>query len=131
MAFKLLNWAYFSRKYNEIVENNKRWYLFRDVAIEFLFADKRNFLCVFRNKKERQAVLQRIAGKIDPNTMKQSALGNFLLDTMQKAIDKAGTELDAVTRRWQTREISNVGFPLLKSDRVADASIHSLPICKS
>jgi hypothetical protein len=120
-----------SRKYNEIVENNRRWYLFRDVAIEFLFADKRNFLCVFKNKKERQAVLQRIAGKNDPNAMKQSALGNFLLDTMQKAIDKAGTELDAVTRRWQTREISNVGCLLVELVRVAERPSHSSPTCKS
>lgn len=96
------------RKYNEIIESNKRWYLFRDVAIEFMFADKRNFLCVLKNKRERQAVLQRITGKIDPNAIKQSALGNFLLDTMQKAIDKAGTELDEATQRWQHREISNV-----------------------
>jgi hypothetical protein len=96
------------RKYSEIVESNKRWYLFRDVAVEFLFADKRNFLCVLKNKKERQAVLQRINGKIDPNAIKQSALGSFLLDTMQKAIDKAGTEIDEATHRWQHREISNV-----------------------
>ncbi|GHJ86512.1 hypothetical protein NliqN6_2914 [Naganishia liquefaciens] len=97
-------------KYNEIVESNKRWYLFRDVAIEFMFADKRNFLCVLKNKRERQAVLQRIAGKIDPNAIKQSALGNFLLDTMQKAIDKAGTQLDEATQRWQHREISNFAY---------------------
>jgi hypothetical protein len=101
------------------------------VAIEFLFVDKRNFLCVFKNKKERQAVLQRIAAKNDPNTMKQSALGNFLLDTMQKAIDKAGTELDAVTRRWQTREISNVGCLLVELVRVAERHFHSSPTCKS
>lgn len=73
-----------------------------------MFADKRNFLCVLKNKKERQAVLQRITGKTDSNAIKQSALGNFLLDTMQKAIDKAGTEVDDATQRWQHREISNV-----------------------
>jgi hypothetical protein len=112
------------------VENNKRWYLFRDVAIEFMFADKRNFLCVLKNKKERQAVLQRIAGKVDPNTMKQSVLGNFLLDTMQKAIDKAGTELDGVTRRWQTREISNVGCLWIEYVRLSNRPFNSLPTCK-
>ncbi|KAJ9116880.1 hypothetical protein QFC22_004537 [Naganishia vaughanmartiniae] len=96
--------------YAEIVESNKRWYLFRDVAIEFLFADKRNFLCVLRNKKERQAVLQRISGKNDPNAIKQTALGTFLLDTVQRAMEKAGNELDSVTRRWQTREISNFAY---------------------
>ncbi|KAJ9113849.1 hypothetical protein QFC19_000042 [Naganishia cerealis] len=99
-----------SWNYNEIVESHKRWYLFRDVAIEFLFADKRNFLCVLRNKKERQTVLQRISGKNDPNAIKQSALGTFLLDTVQKAMVKAGSELDSLTRRWQTREISNFAY---------------------
>lgn len=61
-----------------------------------------------RNKKERQTVLQRISGKNDPNAIKQTALGTFLLDTVQKAMEKAGNELDSVTRRWQAREISNV-----------------------
>lgn len=107
-VLNLIESTIFHRKYSEIVESNKRWYLFRDVAVEFLFADKRNFLCVLKNKKERQAVLQRINGKIDPNAIKQSALGSFLLDTMQKAIDKAGTEIDDATHRWQQREISNV-----------------------
>lgn len=96
------------RTYAEVVETNKRSFLFRDVAIEFFFADKRNFLVVFRNKKERQAALHRLGSKNDPNTMKQSAIGNLILDTVAKAIDRASLELDGYTRQWQNRQLSNV-----------------------
>ncbi len=96
------------RSYTSIVETSKRSFLFRDVALELFFSDKRNFLCVFRTKKERQNVLQRLANKTDPNAMNKSALGNFVLDTVSKALDKMAHELENVTKRWQQREISNV-----------------------
>jgi hypothetical protein len=98
------------RAYPEVVETNKRSFLFRDVAIEFFLADKRNFLCVFRNKKERQAALHKLSSKKDPNAMKQSAIGNLIMDTVAKAIDKASLQLDGYTRQWQNRQISNVSL---------------------
>lgn len=108
MADQVCDPADHLRTYAEVVESNKRSFLFRDVAIEFFFADKRNFLVVFRNKKERQAALHRLGSKNDPNTMKQSAIGNLILDTVAKAIDRASLELDGYTRQWQNRQLSNV-----------------------
>jgi hypothetical protein len=40
--------------------------------------------------------------------MNKSAIGNFVLDTVSKALDKMTHELESVTKRWQQREISNV-----------------------
>lgn len=96
--------------FNEIVEHNKRSFLFRDVALEFFFADKRNFLCVFRTKRERQNLLIKLAAKRDPNAIKQSVIGNFVLDTVARAMEKVGHELENVTSRWQRREISNFAY---------------------
>lgn len=118
------------RSYDEIVENNKRAFLFRDVAwvhlhvpfvssisastdryfrLELYFSDKRNFLIVFKDKKERQAVVQRLQYKNDArDTISRSVIGNFVLDQVSRAMDKAEQQLEAMTRRWQNREISNV-----------------------
>lgn len=96
--------------YNEVVEYNKRSFLFRDVALEFFFSDKRNFLCVFKSKRDRQNLLIKLASKNDPNAMKQSIIGTFVLDTVARAIDKVGHELENVTMRWQRREISNFAY---------------------
>lgn len=100
------------RAYNEIVESNKRAFLFRDVALELYFSDKRNFLIVFKDKRERQIVVQRLSYKNDArDAITKSVIGNFVLDTMSKAIDKSEQQLEAMTRKWQTREISNVRLP--------------------
>lgn len=93
------------------MEQNKRSFLFRDVAIEFSFADKRNFLCVFGSKKERQAALHKLATKSDTSAMKQSALGHLILDTVAKAIDQPALELLGYTEQWQARKLSNVSVP--------------------
>ncbi|WVQ96281.1 hypothetical protein IAU59_003385 [Kwoniella sp. CBS 9459] len=97
--------------YNEIVENNKRAFLFRDVALELYFSDKRNFLIVFRDKKERQAVVQKIGSKNDHrDAISRSVIGNFVVDTVAKAMDRSEQQLEALMRKWQTREISNFAY---------------------
>jgi hypothetical protein len=42
--------------------------------------------------------------------MKQSAIGNLILDTVAKAIDKASLDLDVFTRQWQNRQLSNFAY---------------------
>ncbi|WVQ84943.1 hypothetical protein IAT38_007106 [Cryptococcus sp. DSM 104549] len=97
--------------YNEIVENNKRAFLFRDVALELYFSDKRNFLVVFRDKRERQSVVQRISSKNDyRDAISRSIIGNFVLDTVAKAMDRSELQLEALMRKWQNREISNFAY---------------------
>jgi hypothetical protein len=77
--------------------------------LELYFSDKRNFLIVFKDKKERQAVVQRLQYKNDArDTISRSVIGNFVLDQVSRAMDKAEQQLEAMTRRWQNREISNV-----------------------
>ncbi|WWC96475.1 hypothetical protein V866_003343 [Kwoniella sp. B9012] len=97
--------------YNEIVENNKRAFLFRDVALELYFSDKRNFLIVFQDKKERQAVVQKIGSKNDHrDAISRSVIGNFVVDTVAKAMDRSEQQLEALMRKWQNREISNFAY---------------------
>ncbi|WVQ73417.1 hypothetical protein IAR50_002989 [Cryptococcus sp. DSM 104548] len=97
--------------YNDIIENNKRAFLFRDVALELYFSDKRNFLLVFRDKKERQAVVQKIGTKNDNrDAISKSIIGNFVLDTVAKAMDRNEQQLEALQRKWQSREISNFAY---------------------
>ncbi|WVR06613.1 hypothetical protein IAU60_003645 [Kwoniella sp. DSM 27419] len=97
--------------YTEIVENNKRAFLFRDVALELYFSDKRNFLIVFRDKKERQSVVQKIGSKNDQrDAISRSVIGNFVVDTVAKAMDKSEQQLEALQRKWQCREISNFAY---------------------
>lgn len=97
------------RSYNEIVENNKRMFLFRDVALELYFSDKRNFLIVFRDKRQRQLFMSRLSSKNDArDAISRSLIGNLVLDTMARAMDRSEQILEAMTRRWQNREISNV-----------------------
>ncbi|ODN93441.1 hypothetical protein L198_05306 [Cryptococcus wingfieldii CBS 7118] len=97
--------------YNDIIENNKRAFLFRDVALELYFSDKRNFLVVFRDKKERQAVVQKIGTKNDNrDAISKSIIGNFVLDTVAKAMDRSEQQLEALQRKWQSREISNFAY---------------------
>ncbi|KAL7420576.1 Beige protein-like 1 [Cryptotrichosporon argae] len=97
--------------YNDVIESNKRHFLFRDVALELYFADKQNFLVVFRNRKQRQGVVQRLAAKVDHrDAISRSVIGNFVLDTVARAIDKSEGQLESMTRRWQNREISNFAY---------------------
>ncbi|WRT68074.1 uncharacterized protein IL334_005049 [Kwoniella shivajii] len=97
--------------YTEIVENNKRAFLFRDVALELYFSDKRNFLIVFKDRKERQAVVQKIGTKNDHrDAISRSVIGNFVVDTVTKAIDRSEQQLEALMKKWQSREISNFAY---------------------
>ena len=78
-------------------------------SLELYFSDKRNFLVVFKDKRERQTVVQKLQYKNDArDTIAKSVIGNFVLDTVSKAIDRAEQQLEAMTRKWQQREISNV-----------------------
>jgi hypothetical protein len=38
----------------------------------------------------------------------KSVIGNLVLDTVARAMDKSEQQLEAMTRRWQSREITNV-----------------------
>ncbi|WWD18748.1 hypothetical protein CI109_103202 [Kwoniella shandongensis] len=97
--------------YTEIVENNRRAFLFRDVALELYFSDKRNFLIVFRDKRERQAVVSKISSKNDHrDAISRSVIGNFVVDTVAKAMDRSEQQLEALQRKWQSREISNFAY---------------------
>ena len=79
------------------------------MALELYFSDKRNFLVVFRDKRERQAVVQKISSKKDHrDVISKSVIGNFVLDTVAKAMDKSEQQLEALQKKWQNREISNV-----------------------
>ncbi|EIW67560.1 hypothetical protein TREMEDRAFT_69630 [Tremella mesenterica DSM 1558] len=101
-----LRWSY-----SDIVENNKRAFLFRDVALELYFADKRNFLVVFKNKAQRQKVCQKISAKNDGrDAISRSVIGNFVLDTVARAMERSEQQLEAMTKKWQQREISNFAY---------------------
>ncbi len=81
----------------------------QSVRLELYFSDKRNFLIVFRDRRERQGVVQKLLSKNDSrDAISRSVIGNFVLDTVAKAMDKAEAQLESMTRRWQHREISNV-----------------------
>ncbi|KAL1405839.1 Beige protein-like 1 [Vanrija albida] len=96
--------------YSDVVETNKRAFLFRDVALELYFSDKQNFLVVFKDKRQRQAVVSRLSRVDKGDGMGRSILGSLVLDTVARAIDNRGYELDTLTRRWQSREISNFAY---------------------
>jgi hypothetical protein len=84
--------------------------------LELYFSDKRNFLIVFRDKRQRQIFMSRLLSKNDPrDAISKSVIGNFVLDTVARAIDKPEQQLEAMTRKWQSREISNVG--VLEDDK--------------
>ncbi|WOO83333.1 Beige 1 [Vanrija pseudolonga] len=97
--------------YSDVVETNKRAFLFRDVALELYFSDKQNFLVVFKDKRQRQAVVSRLSSKVEKgDVLSRSILGSLVLDTVARAIDNRGYELENLTRRWQSREISNFAY---------------------
>lgn len=77
--------------------------------LELYFSDKRNFLIVFRDKRQRQIFMSRLQSKNDPrDVISKSVIGNLVLDTVARAMDKSEQQLEAMTRRWQSREITNV-----------------------
>lgn len=79
--------------------------------LELYFSDKRNFLIVFRDKRQRQVFMSRLQSKNDPrDVISKSVIGNLVLDTVARAMDKSEQQLEAMTRRWQSREITNVGI---------------------
>lgn len=79
------------------------------VRLELYFSDKRNFLIVFRDKRQRQGFMSRLLSKNEQrDAISRSVIGNFVLDTVARAMDKSEQQLEAMTRRWQSREISNV-----------------------
>lgn len=50
------------------------------------------------------------------DTISRSIIGNFVLDTVSKATDKAEQQLEVMTKKWQAREISNVSVLLRISE---------------
>lgn len=95
--------------YNDVVETNKRAFLFRDVALEIYFADKLSFLIVFKDQKERSAVVAKMAAKM--GTGPRSVVNSILLDAIARAVvDTRAEQLDSMTRKWQNREISNFAY---------------------
>jgi hypothetical protein len=66
-------------------------------------------LIVFRDKRQRQVFMSRLQSKNDPrDVISKSVIGNLVLDTVARAMDKSEQQLEAMTRRWQSREITNV-----------------------
>lgn len=54
-------------------------------------------------------VVQKLLAKDEhKDAISRSVIGNFVLDTVARATDKAEQQLVAMTKRWQNREISNV-----------------------
>lgn len=54
-------------------------------------------------------MLSRLSYKNDPrDTISRSVIGNILLDTVSRAIDRTEAQLEVAQRKWQNREISNV-----------------------
>lgn len=95
-------------QYADVMETNKRAFLFRDVALELYFADKQNFLVVFRDKRERQAVVHKM--EIKSGTAPR-VLNSFVLDTLSRAlVDTREAQLEGMTRKWQNREMSNFAY---------------------
>lgn len=91
------------------------------LRLELYFSDKRNFLIVFKDKRERQNVLNRMSYRNDPReAISRSVIGNFVLDTVTKAIDRADLQLEIMTKKWQQREISNVSGPLFTHGHAAE-----------
>ncbi|KLT43791.1 beach-domain-containing protein [Cutaneotrichosporon oleaginosum] len=94
--------------YADVVETNKRAFLFRDVALELYFADKQNFLVVFRDKRERQSVVHKMGIK---SGTAPRVLNSFVLDALSRAlVDTREAQLEGMTRKWQNREISNFAY---------------------
>jgi hypothetical protein len=94
------------------------------LRLELYFSDKRNFLIVFKDKKQRQGIVSKLGYKSDQaGSISKSIIGNFLMDQVARAIDRSEQQLDAMTRRWQHREISNVSLvPVVQCYRLTFSS---------
>ena len=80
-----------------------------DHRLELYFLDKLNFLLVFRDKRERQNVVNGLARKSDiTGSISRSIVGNMVWEQVSRAIDRSEQQLEAMTKKWQSREISNV-----------------------
>ena len=99
-------------------------------SLELYFSDKRNFLVVFKDKRERQGIVTKLQYKTDQaGVISRSFIGNFVLDQVVRAIEKPGQDLDALTRKWQTREISNASLPLVEQLQIILLMTGSSPTC--
>lgn len=79
---------------------------------------------VFNDKKERQGIVSKLQYKTDQaGVISRSLIGNFVLDQVVRAIEKPGQDLDALTRKWQLREISNVCRTLISQTEVCGGII--------
>jgi hypothetical protein len=77
--------------------------------LELYFSDKRNFLVVCKDQRERHMVVNKLQSKDEQrDAISRSVIGNFVLDTVARATDKAEQQLAIITKKWQSREISNV-----------------------
>lgn len=50
------------------------------------------------------------------DAISRSVIGNFVLDTVARATDRAEQQLAIMTKKWQSREISNVSTYRIVSD---------------
>lgn len=53
--------------------------------------------------------MQKLASKDEQkDAISRSVIGNFVLDQVARATDRSEQQLQTMTRKWQSREISNV-----------------------
>lgn len=78
-------------------------------SLELYFSDKRNFLIVFKDRRERQVVVQKLSSKNESkDVISRSIVGSMVLDVVAQATNRAEQHLDGMIKKWQNREISNV-----------------------
>jgi hypothetical protein len=76
-------------------------------------------LVVFKDKRERQGVVSKLTQKSDQSGgISKSVIGNFVLDQVARAMDRTEQQLEAMTRKWQNREISNVSSGLVHEAKI-------------
>lgn len=82
------------------------------------FKDSRSLLCVFESRKARQPILAKLQkvlaapsnGGMTPGSLLRTPLVNFIPSSAKTLFQQPG--VDTAQRRWQAREISNVGAVL-------------------
>lgn len=88
--------------------------------LEIYFKDSRSLLIVFLDKKKRTDFETRLSSSVDPPQLEFSStsspaarpqsfvkMGSRLLNGFRL------NELSTATKKWQARELSNVGFPIV------------------
>lgn len=81
------------------------------ISLELYFSDKRNFLVVCKDRRERQLVVSKLQSKDEQkDAISRSVIGNFVLDTVARTIDRTEQQLAIMTKKWQMREITNVSI---------------------